>query len=380
MRAQFRPLIAIAAAFSITLLLSACNFPGATGGPGGQEDQVATQAAQTVSAELTQSDLGTQATEDPGAETTPTATPMPATDTPEPASPTPEPTTCQDAADFITDVSIPDDTRISPGNDFTKTWRLENAGTCTWTTDYDLVFDRGDRMGAPSSIPLPGTVRPGDSVDLSVSMTAPAGNGEYQGFWKLRNADNETFGIGASADVAFWVLIKVGSPAPVQVYDFDANYCDADWVSGAGALPCPGSDTDSEGFVIRINNPTFEGGRQENERALETHPEWVNNGVITGTFPLFNVQDGDVFRAVIGCRQGGNNCQVTYQLNARPDGGSLQNLAEWDETYDGSINEVEVDLSSLAGKSVRFTLAIQADGSSSQDWALWLSPRIMRQQ
>ncbi len=106
----------------------------------------------------------------------------------------------------------------------------------------------------------------------------------------------------------------------------------------------------------------------------------MNNGVITGTYPLFDVQDGDVFRAVIGCREGGNNCQVTYQLNYRPDGGSLQNLAEWDESYDGSINEVEVDLSSLAGQSGQFTLAVLADGSSSQDWALWLSPRIMRQQ
>jgi hypothetical protein len=145
-------------------------------------------------------------------------------------------------------------------------------------------------------------------------------------------------------------------------------------------LPCPGTDSDSEGFVIRVNNPTFEGGRVENERALETHPEWVNNGVISGKFPLFEVQDGDTFRAVLGCRQGGNNCQVTYQLNYRPDGGSLHPLAEWDEDYDGDIHPVEVDLSDLAGQEVHFALVVIADGSSSQDWALWLSPRIMRQE
>lgn len=359
------------------LVLNACNFPGTQ--PEAAQGELATQAAQTVAAELTasngQNGDSASATPPPATETT-----QPATASPIPASATPEPTTCLDAADFVTDVTIPDETRISPGQDFTKTWRLENAGSCTWTTGYDLVYQSGDRMGASQTIPLPGLVRPGDSVDLSVSMTAPAGNGTYQGFWKLRNEQNDSFGIGDEAETAFWVLIKVAPAAPVEVYDFDQHYCDADWRSGAGALPCPGTDSDSEGFVIRINNPTFEGGRQENERALETHPEWVNDGVISGEYPLFEVEDGDTFRAVLGCRQGGSNCQVTYQLNYTPEGGSLQNLAEWDEEYDSSINEVEVDLSPLAGQEVQFALVVLADGSSSQDWALWLSPRIMRQQ
>src|SRR5512135_3467629 len=50
--------------------------------------------------------------------------------------------TC-DRAQFIADVTVPDGTRFSPGAAFTKTWRLKNVGTCTWSTSYTLVFSSG---------------------------------------------------------------------------------------------------------------------------------------------------------------------------------------------------------------------------------------------
>ena len=52
-------------------------------------------------------------------------------------------------------------------------------------------------------------------------------------------------------------------------------------------------------------------------------------------------------------------------------------LREWDETYDGEFRAVEVDLSSLAGSSVEFVLAVQANGAFNEDWAFWLAPRIV---
>ncbi|NIP41529.1 MAG: hypothetical protein GWN00_05010, partial [Aliifodinibius sp.] len=36
---------------------------------------------------------------------------------------------------------------LTPRTAFTKVWRLQNVGTCTWTADYDMVFISGDRMG-----------------------------------------------------------------------------------------------------------------------------------------------------------------------------------------------------------------------------------------
>ena len=127
----------------------------------------------------------------------------------------PEVLGCTDRAGFIADVTVEDGADFSPGDSFTKTWRLRNSGTCTWTSSYDLVFSHGDQMGGPTSLSLAGTVNPGESVDLSVDLTAPSAEGGYQGFWKLRNGEGLIFGIGSNADVAFWVEIEVLEEAPL---------------------------------------------------------------------------------------------------------------------------------------------------------------------
>ncbi len=130
--------------------------------------------------------------------------------------------------------------------------------------------------------------------------------------------------------------------------------------------------------MVKLDAPKLENGTTENEPALFTHPQWVDNGVITGTYPAYPVKAGDRFKAVIGCLWNGAACNVRFQLNYRADGGALQNLGQWDQVYDGTILKLDLDLSSLAGKSVAFTLAVQANGPSNQDWAFWLLPRIAR--
>ncbi|HEY5119753.1 MAG TPA: NBR1-Ig-like domain-containing protein [Anaerolineales bacterium] len=126
------------------------------------------------------------------------------------ASSTPVP--CN-AARFISDVTIPDGWEATPSDHFTKTWRLQNAGSCTWTSGYSLVFDHGDQLGAPATQQLtPGTVAPGGTVDVSVDLISPVTTGTYQGFFKLRASDSSLFGIGPAANDAFWVKIKVTTP------------------------------------------------------------------------------------------------------------------------------------------------------------------------
>ncbi|MFQ5922617.1 MAG: hypothetical protein ACE5M4_07205, partial [Anaerolineales bacterium] len=95
-----------------------------------------------------------------------------------------------------------------------------------------------------------------------------------------------------------------------------------------------------------------------------------------GRYPAFEVEQGDEFHAVIGCLFNGVACDVTMQLNYLENGGDLQPLREWDETYDGDFRIVEVDLSSLAGSSVEFVLAVLSNGAFNEDWAFWLAPRI----
>jgi hypothetical protein len=138
-----------------------------------------------------------------------TATPVPATSTPIPPTNTAVPTSYCDWVAFIKDVTIPDGTQLSAGEVFTKTWRLQNRGTCTWTPDYMLVYTSGDQMGSTTAVRLPGNVAPGQTVDVSVTLTAPAVNGYQRSYWMLRNPSGALFGSGNKANEAFYVEIKV---------------------------------------------------------------------------------------------------------------------------------------------------------------------------
>jgi len=200
----------------LSMMVTACNLPGLGGQ---QEIDVQAEAAATVQAELTRmaseeavNNQAPEATEPPPATEEPTA--APATATPVGPTPTAGVEGCTDKVSFVTDVTIEDGHDLDKGESFTKTWRLRNDGTCTWTSSYSLVFDHGDQMGAAASIPLTGTVAPGATVDLSADMTAPNSPGTYQGFWKLRNNGGVLFGIGASGNTAFWVKIEVLPPSP----------------------------------------------------------------------------------------------------------------------------------------------------------------------
>ncbi|MCE1255406.1 MAG: hypothetical protein LWX83_17895, partial [Anaerolineae bacterium] len=110
-----------------------------------------------------------------------------------------------------------DDTEVKAGASFIKSWRLKNVGTCTWTPAYQLIFVSGESMGAPAAISMtPVNIPPNGTVDVSVTLTAPANPGSYQGYFKLRAPDGTIFGIGPAAGGAFWVKIKsvVGTVTP----------------------------------------------------------------------------------------------------------------------------------------------------------------------
>ncbi len=116
---------------------------------------------------------------------------------------------CTDQVEFISDITVPDDTLFAPGTPFTKTWRLRNTGTCTWGPGYSLVFISGEQMdGLPISLPV---VYPNNNVDLSIEMIAPAEDGEYRSDWQLQNVEGDLFGVGENYDETFFVKIIVDS-------------------------------------------------------------------------------------------------------------------------------------------------------------------------
>lgn len=135
------------------------------------------------------------------------ATPVPATTVPPTRTAVPTAVSYCDWVRFVKDVSVPDGTSFAAGEVFTKTWRLQNRGTCTWTPDYSLVYASGDPMGSSMVVALPGYVAPGETVDVSVMLTATNSTGKHTGYWMLRNQYGTLFGGGNEAEEAFFVEI-----------------------------------------------------------------------------------------------------------------------------------------------------------------------------
>jgi hypothetical protein len=403
-----KPLHIVLIGILASLALAACDGLFPAGPDTDNTGALYTQAAETVIAKLTL-DAGQTAvarlteiasggdstvpTASPTmpVETSPTATPTP-TDTPTPPptdTPTPTPTHTStptitptpipcDWVSFVRDVQIGDGNIIKGGTTFTKIWRLQNIGSCTWTRDYALVFVSGNQMDAPSRVWLDTQVRPGETVDLSVNMKAPLQAGDYTGYWQLRNANGINFGIGSNAQQVFWVKIRVAEPSEM-VFNLTENYCSAEWRNRVELVSCPGQLTDVEsGFALVQAEPLIENGIKENEPAIVVRPDNSDGGVIQGRFPPFRIQSGDRFRTVIGCMDNSPGCSVVFQLNYRADGGSVQNLGTWTEVFDRSITKLDIDLTPLAGKSVEFILTVYNNGNSVDDNAFWLLPRVMR--
>lgn len=168
--------------------------------------------AETLVASLSQTPEATEAptaTIIPTTTFTPTATTTPTQDSIMTLTPTLSSTSAGDEnssacsrAGFVNDVTIPDGTEVNPGEAFTKTWRLENTGTCSWTPAYSAQFLNGTEMGGETT-PIDAAVEPGETVDLSINFTAPVEPGIYASEWAIVNEN------GVAFEESFYVQIEV---------------------------------------------------------------------------------------------------------------------------------------------------------------------------
>ena len=163
---------------------------------------VQTAAVGTYASSLTQTLAAKPtATSTPAATITPTAiriTATQGTETPTPA--------CYHLR-WIKDETIPDFSRMNPGETFTKTWRVINNGICTWKAGFQFAFYGGDPMGG-SNYTLTQPVDPGQQMDLSIPMTAPSGTGIIISTWRMSGFNGWFFGD------ALTVKIDLGGETP----------------------------------------------------------------------------------------------------------------------------------------------------------------------
>lgn len=290
--------------------------------------------------------------------------------------PTPVPPPC-DQAYFNADITVPDETIFPPGAHFTKIWQLKNIGTCTWTTDYDLMFSSGDKLNGNTLVALPYIVRPGDSLYIGVDLTAPNDPGEYLGNWKLRNANGVPFGLGQKGDVPFWVHIEVIDPVEHGIYNLASIFCAAHWKNKDENILCSGTPHSGDGFVKYDDSLKLENGTVEDEPAI-----WVyvsKNNYVVGEFPAFSVEAGDTFVSQIGCVYDFKTCDTEIRLDYQIEGDStVYTLGKWDEDYDSDVTQINIDLSALAGKNVEFRLVAVGNDDGVENHIYWLNPHVSR--
>ncbi len=186
--------------FVILLMLaaavSACNFPLAYDDPEDVENAV----AETVAA----IDAEEEKVVVPTLSLLSTNTPMPTVNPETVVQETEEPAATKvpcNSAYFVYE-TVPDDTKYSPGATFDKGWTLRNVGYCTWSSDYKLAFESGEKMNGPDAKEIGVEVAPNGEVEIVLSLTAPSTADTYHGDWMLQTADGADIG-------PMWVQIIV---------------------------------------------------------------------------------------------------------------------------------------------------------------------------
>jgi hypothetical protein len=113
---------------------------------------------------------------------------------------------------FIRDVTVPSGTVFKPGDDFVKTWKVANTGTCKWEYQYEIVLLSGNAFNGKTT-KLNRVVTVGDWSEISVGMGAPKNPGDYTSYWRMADPNGNMF--GASLAVSFTVILNpTKTPVP----------------------------------------------------------------------------------------------------------------------------------------------------------------------
>ena len=104
-----------------------------------------------------------------------------------------------DELTYVSDVTIPDGAPIVATRTFTKTWRVRNSGTSTWTNCTLEHFSDG-RMDGPDSVPLP-ALMPDEEGEVTVPLVAPDTPGRHRSTWKARNGRGRLFAFELYAEI-----------------------------------------------------------------------------------------------------------------------------------------------------------------------------------
>jgi len=136
---------------------------------------------------------------------------------------------------------------------------------------------------------------------------------------------------------------------------------------------------DSRGFACYRTNITLEDDNIY-PKVLETHPQWRMFGYIAGDYPDMEIPEGSRFTAEIGFIKGATGTDgASFHVTFVDTSYVVYNITDssgYRAAYDGALDSLNFDLSSLAGKSGHIIIWVHAHNTSDQDWAVWVNPLI----
>lgn len=283
------------------------------------------------------------------------------------------------AAQLIRDVTIPNGTALSPGTVFTKIWRIKNVGGCTWEAGSRLVAIASNFRNETPEI-IERRVRPGQSIDLGVTLDTPNHTGTYSGRFLLEVERRIQVGDGSNNDT-FNVRINAIAGGGV-VFDFASRPCTANWENGSNrSLNCPGNRGSDSGFVRQPSSTELEDGRTYSQ-ALWTHPQIREGGSIIGAFPALLIQNGDQLRIRVGCISGFTRCRVVYDVFYQTlEGDRTRLIPTHTEIYDGTLTTLidrPIDTPGFLNQYISFSFKVTAISHPQEAAAAWVVMEVYR--
>lgn len=274
---------------------------------------------------------------------------------------------CTNKFAFVSDVNFPDGTMTLPYTTFTKSWYIQNIGTCTWNSNYKIVYYSGDKKGTADSFPLftsDKIAKTGESIIASVKLYAGETQSTYTTYWAMESDDGEVFNGGDAQNIPLSSKFVVGSQ-----YNFYENLSGAICSDDAGYFYCGSSDrTSGRGVVYYESNPTVESNYAGQPGIIIGTP-LTEGGITRVSFGPVQVPRGTWLRASISCRPDTPLCNTKVRLLVQAEGLTEQQVTETQEFNDGFTTQWNVQLSDYGyhDQSLTYTFEVEAIGGGDTD-------------
>ena len=210
-------------------------------------------------------------------------------------------------------------------------------------------------------------------IDNGVGAVAAAGSMPVSPAGTINYTLTATNAYGYSTQT---ISVLVAGGGPSVAYDFVEQAPTASWWTIVGStftpLPFPGALNDSRGFATYQDNIKLNDGNTYT-RVLETHPQWVDGGWISGKYTGVYVPPGSKLRIKVGLINGATAGDVIFSISRLSD----YSIINTNVFYASGVKTLESDLSAYYGQTIDFVLNVSANGSSAQDWAAWAEAKII---